>query len=258
MLLVIDAGNTNIVFALYNGEDLLGAWRIRTDSSRSRDEYASWLIPLFGQFDLKLSDVSDVIISSVVPYAGHHLRGLCRQYMDVEARFVDYEMVSKCGLAVNIDQPREAGADRLVNALAVIKEYRYPAVVIDFGTATTFDAIDQGGAYAGGAIAPGVNLSMSALHGAAAMLPRVSIARPEKVIGKRTVTAMQSGIFWGYTGLIEGTIQRMSEEIGAKPFVIATGGLSPVFGESIDLIETVDRNLTIKGLYRIYRSCKNQ
>ncbi|NCC22548.1 MAG: type III pantothenate kinase [Alphaproteobacteria bacterium] len=257
MLLVIDAGNTNLVFALYGGgQEPLGSWRIRTDSARSRDEYASWLLPLFSQFGKQLTDVSDVIVSSVVPDANHHLRGFARQYIEVEPRFVDYDMVRRVGLEVNVDFPREVGADRLVNSVAVISEYRYPAIVIDFGTATTFDAIDASGSYVGGAICPGINLSLKALHQGAAMLPRISIQRTERAIGRRTIEAMQSGVFWGYAGLIEGMVSRMSSELGGNPFVIATGGLAPVFEGEVASIGAIDRNLTIKGLYHIYQRCK--
>jgi type III pantothenate kinase len=256
MLLLIDTGNTNVVFALYKGSEILGSWRIRSDSRRSRDEYASWLLPLFSEHGVKFSDIDDVIISSVVPDSNHHLRGLCRQYMQVVPTFVTYGMVRDMGVEVDVEAPEEVGADRLVNAVAIKYEYQSPAIVIDFGTATTFDVINEEDAYVGGSIAPGINLSLNALHQAAAMLPRVSVRRTDKVVGKKTVQAMQSGVFWGYVGLIEGMISRISGEIDLEsPFVIATGGLAPVFEESVKSIQKVDRNLTIKGLYHIYRLC---
>ncbi len=254
MLLVVDTGNTNVVFALYDGDQVLGSWRIRSDSRRSRDEYASWLIPLLEQFDLKLGDISDVIVSSVVPDANHHLKGLCRQYMEVEPQFITYDLVNHMGFKVDVDAPHEVGADRLVNAVAVMHEYKCPAIVVDFGTATTFDVINREGIYIGGVISPGINLSLNALHQAAAMLPRISVTKPDRVIGRRTVQAMHSGVFWGYAGLIEGTVKRIAQELGeGEPFVIATGGLAPVFEGSVDAIQIVDRNLTIKGLYHIYQ-----
>ncbi len=254
MLLVIDTGNTNAVFAIYSDDKVIGPWRIRSDSSRTRDEYVSWLLPLIGQYDIKFDDIDDVIISSVVPDANHHLRGLCRQYMKLEPQFVTYDLVKKFGLEVDVEAPHEVGADRLVNTMAIRAEYQYPAIVIDFGTATTFDVIDARGVYAGGTIAPGINLSLNALHLAAAKLPRISVQKTEKAIGRRTVDAMQGGVFWGYVGLIEGIVSRITAEMGTDdPFVIATGGLAPVFEESVDVISTVDRNLTIKGLYHIYQ-----
>lgn len=257
MLLVVDTGNTNVVFALYsnNGDEMYGPWRIRSDSKRSRDEYASWLLPLLGQNGLNLSDITGMVVSSVVPDANHHLRGLARQYMNIEAQFANYELIKKTGFNAIVEAPDEVGADRLVNGVAVMKEYKSPAIVVDFGTATTFDVINSDGAFIGGVISPGINLSINALHQAAAMLPRISVHKPEKVIATRTVQAMHSGVYWGYVGLIEGIVSRISADLGEKkPFVIATGGLAPVFEESVEAINAVDRNLTIKGLYHIYHS----
>jgi type III pantothenate kinase len=254
MLLVIDTGNTNVVFALFRDREVFGPWRIRSDSRRSRDEYASWLMPLLAQNDLRMEDVTDVVISSVVPDANHHLRGLCRQYMQVEPQFVTYDTAKTLGLQVKVDAPHEVGADRLVNSIAIREEYKSPCIVVDFGTATTFDIIDREGAFIGGVISPGINLSLNALHQAAAMLPRISVRKPDNVIGKKTVQAMQSGVFWGYAGLIEGMVKRIADEMGEEDvFVIATGGLAPVFEESVEVIKMVDRNLTIKGLYHIYQ-----
>lgn len=257
MLFLIDAGNTNVVFAVHDGKEIVHSWRIKTDAGRSRDEYASWLIPLFGQAGLSFGDITGVIASSVVPEANWHLRGLCEKYFGLSAQFV-LEDIKNPGIEIDLETPSEAGADRVVNACAVSALYRYPAIVIDFGTATTFDVVDAGGRYAGGAIAPGVNLSVEALRRAAAKLPNIGIQKPPRAIGKRTVAAMQSGIYWGYIGLIEGIVGRIAEELGQKPFVIATGGLAPLFAADTPVIEAVDEDLTLKGLVLIASRVKHK
>lgn len=251
MLMAIDAGNTNVVFALYDGKNVLQSWRCKTDAGRTADEYASWLHPLFDGAGLSFADVTSAIISSVVPDANFNLMRLCERNFACPAKLVRQGMEGM-DLVIKLNKPEEVGADRLVNAVAVKQHYRYPAVVVDFGTATTFDVVDSEGAYCGGVIAPGVNLSMSALHQAAAKLPRVGIAKPGNVIGRDTVGAMQSGIYWGYVSMVEGMIERISSEMGVKPFVIATGGLAVLFAEGTDIIETIDEELTLKGLIRLY------
>lgn len=252
MLLTIDAGNTNIVFAVYDGNRQAGVWRCRTESGRTADEYASWLFQLFAAAGLSFADITDAIACSVVPDANFHLRRLCEKAFGCGAVIIGQDPVDT-GVPIDVDKPEDVGADRLVNAAAVLAFYRCPAVVVDFGTATTFDVVDGRGTYRGGVIAPGVNLSLDALHSAAARLPKIGIRKPPAVIGRDTVSAMQSGIYWGYTGLIEGTLKRITDELGEQPFIIATGGLASLFAEEISIIETVDPDLTLKGLLEIRR-----
>ena len=246
-------GNTNTVFAVYCGDELAQNWRLQTCSKRSADEYASFLNQLLQLCDIAWDDFSDVIISSVVPDANFHLRQFCQKFLGCDSVFVNTDFVD---IDVTLDKPEEAGADRLVNAIAMREFYQTPAVVIDFGTATTFDVIDGAGAYSGGLIAPGINLSIEALNRAAAKLPIVSVKKPERVIGKNTVGAIQSGIYWGYIGLIEGILTRIKDEMGSAPYVVATGGLAPLFVEGTDKIDCVDSDLTLKGLLYIHKKEK--
>jgi type III pantothenate kinase len=252
MLLAIDAGNTNTVFALYDGKEVVHVWRCKTDAVRTADEYASWLYSLFTMNGFSFRQIKDAIISSVVPDANFNLRRLCDRNFGCIPTFVKDKMDS-LDLKIKLAKPEEVGADRIVNAIAVRSFYKYPAIVVDFGTATTFDVVDAEGAYCGGVIAPGVNLSMGALHQAAAKLPRVSISKPDFVIGRDTISAMQSGIYWGYIGMIEGTISRISAEMKCDPYVIATGGLSTLFARGTDVLRIIDEELTLKGLIAIYR-----
>lgn len=252
MLLAIDAGNTNIVFAVFDGEQVRGEWRASTHTDRTADELGVWLMQLLTTENLKREDISAVIIASVVPAIVFNLKTLCRRYFGCEPQVVGDEGVD-LGIKVLLDRPEEVGADRLVNAVSAHKFYKGPLIVIDFGTATTFDVVDGLGNYCGGAIAPGINLSLEALHMAAAKLPRVAIGRPKQVIGKATVPAMMSGIFWGYVGLIEGLVKRMEEEFGAKMLVVATGGLAPLFAESTPVINELASDLTLRGLLEIHR-----
>lgn len=254
MLLAIDVGNTNTGFAVCEGGKILKSWRLRTDSVRSSDEYAAFLIQLLALENLTFKSISGVIVSSVVPETNFHLAGFSRSYIGREAIFVDKSMIP---LSIALDRPEDVGADRLVNALAVMVHYTAPAIVIDFGTATTFDVVGIGGVYQGGVIAPGINLSVSALHAAAAKLPKVSVINPGTVIGRSTKHAIQSGIFYGYLGLIEGIVLRIAEELGeGKPFVLGTGGLAPLFAADTTVIDAVDDDLTIKGLIEINRKMK--
>lgn len=236
MLLAIDVGNTNIVFAVYDGQRQQFLQRCETGDDVAR------------VFE-KIMNIDAVIISSVVPDVNDSLKHYCREEYDLQPVFVNNQNV---GIEVKTDKPEEVGADRLVNAVAVIEEYQSPAVIVDFGTATTFDVIDSMQRYAGGVIAPGINLSLEALHNAAAKLPEVGVEKPPAVIGKNTKDAMQSGIYWGYVGLIEGTLKRIAEEMKAEPFVIATGGLAPLFSEGIEMIDAIDTDLTMKGLVHIH------
>ena len=250
MLLAIDVGNTNAVFAVFAGDKLLDSWRLHTENTRSADEYAAFLQQVFDLADLKFSDIKDVLIGSVVPEVNFHMRGLCEKYLKTEPIFITKDNVP---ITLNVDRPEDVGADRLVNALAVKTHYNSPAIVIDFGTATTFDVVDADGAYAGGVIAPGIDLSINALHQAASKLPKVSVQKPDNIIGKSTVQAMRSGIYFGYKGLIEGVVGQIQDELGGKVLVLATGGLASLFAEDSTVIDQVDADLTLKGLYEIHK-----
>ena len=257
MLLAVDAGNTNVTFAVYDGKKRKASWRIKTDSARSADEYTVFLSQLFELTDMSFADIDDCIISSVVPDANFSLRLLCHNAFKKKPIFIGKD-IKNLGLKINLEKPEEIGADRIVNAVGVLTYYMPPAIVVDFGTATTFDVIDVDGAYCGGAIAPGVNLSLAALHTAAAKLPKISVSRPDKAIGTNTVTAMQSGIYYGYVALVSGMIERISSEMKAKPTVLATGGLAPLFKGDIPLIDKIDEDLTLKGLLSIYQRHKKK
>jgi type III pantothenate kinase len=251
MLLAIDAGNTNIVFAIFDDERLLASWRASSDSRRTADEYAVWLTQLMGLKGITPENVDACIIASVVPEVVFSLVNLARRYFAVSPRLVGEKGIT-LGIEIRVDRPEEVGADRLVNAVAAKALYRPPLIIIDFGTATTFDVVDDEGNYAGGVIAPGINLSLQALYMAAAKLPRVAIRQPEQVIGKGTVSAMQSGIFWGYVGLIEGLAARIRAEYGEPMQLIATGGLAPLFAGATSVIDAVDPDLTLTGLRLIH------
>ncbi len=246
MLLVVDAGNTNIVFAVHDGTSWRGIFRIRTDAQRTSDEYAVWLLSLLEHRALKPGAVNRAVIGTVVPAALYHLRRLCRDWFDVEPLIARSTL--EWGFEIKVDNPAEVGADRLLNALAAHRRYVGPLMVIDFGTATTFDVVDADGAYIGGAIAPGINLSIEALHQAAARLPRIGIGRPQAVIGRATVPAMQSGLYWGYIGMIEGLVTRIQAEFERPLKVLATGGLAPLFAEGTTIIGHIDPDLTLDGL----------
>lgn len=246
MLLAIDAGNTNVVFAVWDGTAWRGQWRLATIGERTSDEYAAWLHQVMAWEGLSPADIEAAVIASVVPAVLWHLRRLCSSRFGIEPLVVSAEL--DWGFRIRTDNPNEVGADRLVNALAARARFRCPLVVVDFGTATTFDVVDAAGDYVGGVIAPGINLSLEALHRAAAALPRVAVARPSAVIGRSTVPAMQSGIFWGYVGLIEGIVRRLEAELGAQPTVIATGGLAPLFADGTSVINHIVPDLTLDGL----------
>lgn len=252
MLLAIDAGNTNVVFAVHEGGTLLAQWRSATEPNRTADDYMVWLNQLMSRDDIAPGAIDGAIIASVVPQGLYHLKSLCRDYFKCTPLVVGEEGVD-LGLEIKMSRPDEVGADRLVNAVAAHHLYGGPLIVVDFGTATTFDVIGKNGSYRGGVIAPGVNLSLDALHAAAAQLPRIGVKRPDTVIGQGTVSAMQSGIYWGYIGLIESLIARIAGEYGADMKVIATGGLADLFSEGTEAIGEVDPDLTIRGLAEIYR-----
>ena len=246
MLLVIDAGNTNIVFAVHDGAEWRGNWRLATSAQRTSDEYGVWLDVLLRRADISAQDITGTVIGTVVPAALYHLRRLCREWFTTEPLIARASL--DWGFEIKTDSPEGVGADRLLNALAAHVHYQGPLVVVDFGTATTFDVVDETGAYIGGAISPGINLSIEALHQAAARLPRIGIGRPHVVIGRDTVPAMQSGIYWGYIGLIEGLLVRIEGEFGTSLKAIATGGLAPLFAEGTSKFTAVDPDLTLEGL----------
>jgi type III pantothenate kinase len=252
MLLAIDCGNTNTVFAVYDGERKLANWRATTEQNRTADEYGVWLLQLIGLEGLQREQIDAAIIASVVPATTHQLVTLCRRYFGAHPLVVGDPAVD-LGMQILIDRPEQVGADRLVNSVAAYARYGGPLLVLDFGTATTFDLIDADGNYCGSIIAPGVNLSAEALYMAAAQLPRVVVERPAKVIGRATVPAMQSGLYWGYVGMIEGLIARAREEFGQPVRVVATGGLANLFAETIAAIEDVDGDLTLRGLLLVWQ-----
>jgi type III pantothenate kinase len=251
MLLAIEQGNTNTLYAVHDGASWIAQWRTATDSMRTADEYAVWLHQLMEMQHLKLDDLKACIISSVVPQSIFNLRNLSRRYLHVEPVVIGEN--AELGIELRIDKPSEAGADRLVNCVGAHVTYPGALIVVDSGTATNFDVVAPDGAFEGGVIAPGINLSMQALHAAAARLPRVAIRKPDKVIGTDTVGNMQSGIWWGYVGLIEGLISRIKAEYGQPMTVIATGGVASLFEGAIPAINHFDHDLTIRGLLEVWR-----
>jgi len=256
MLLTIDCGNTNTVFAVIDGDNVVGTWRSATNNHRTHDEYAVWLTQLMALQDIVRKDIHAAVIASVVPESTHNLARLCRRYFDCDPVIVGDPSIDY-GIRILTDRPEEVGADRIVNALAAYERFQCPLIIIDFGTATTFDVINKDGDYCGGVIAPGINLSLEALYMRAAKLPGIAVRQPEKIIGRNTVESMESGIFWGYVGLIEGLVKRISKEyderFGGRPKVVATGGLAVLFQNATDIIEKIDRDLTLRGLQHIYR-----
>jgi type III pantothenate kinase len=252
MLLAINSGNTNCVFALFEGDEKRAVWKISTDHRRTADEYAVWLTQLMALEGLRPADVTACIVSNVVPPVTFDLKTLCRRYFRCEPMFVQEPGV-ELGAKVMVEFPQEVGADRIVNTIAGKDRFGGPLIVVDIGTAATFDVVDHEGNYCGGAIAPGINLSLKALEMAAAKLPHIAIRRPERVIGRNTVACMQSGLFWGYVGLIEGLVARIKAEFGAPMRVVATGGLSPLFAGATESIEAIDPDLTLWGLRLIHK-----
>ncbi len=253
MLLAIEQGNTNTMFAIHDGQSWVAQWRSATESTRTADEYVVWLSQLLSMQGLGFRAIDAVIISSVVPQSIFNLRNLSRRYFGVEPLVIGEN--ANLGIEVRIEKPSEAGADRLVNAIGAGMVYKGPLIVIDSGTATTFDIVGDDGAFEGGIIAPGINLSMQALHEAAAKLPRIAIQRPagNRIVGTDTVSAMQSGVFWGYISLIEGLVTRIKAERGEPMTVIATGGVASLFEGATESIDHFDSDLTIRGLLEIYR-----
>jgi type III pantothenate kinase len=251
MLLVIDVGNSNIVLGVYRDAELVCDWRIATDKDRTVDEYAMLMNNLFGLARMEFDQLSAVMISCVVPPMLASLEALCRKYFKLTPLVVGPGI--KTGMAIQYDNPKEVGADRIVNAVAAFEKWGCAMIIVDFGTATTFDVISQNGDYQGGAIAPGVGISAEALFARASKLPRVEFARPPQVVAKNTVNSMQAGLFYGYVGLVEGIVTRIRAEVGLPLMVVATGGLAPAIAGACEMIDSVEPFLTLEGLRILYQ-----
>jgi type III pantothenate kinase len=253
MLLVVDVGNTNIVLGLYRGEELLRHWRLETRKGRTSDEYGMLLHHLCVLGGVELEEIDAMILSCVVPPLVEAMVGVGQSYMGLK----DVMVVghgTRTGMPIRYENPREVGADRIVNAVAAFDhvERKSGVIVCDFGTATTFDVISPKGEYLGGAIAPGVNVSLDALFHHASKLPRIELVRPKRVIGRNTVASMQSGIIYGYVGLVDGIVRRMTTELGSQPYVMATGGLAPLIAAESETIAEVVPMLTLEGLRTLW------
>jgi len=255
MLLAIDAGNTNLVFALLQEGKIKARWRIATDPRRTADQYAVWLHQLLELEGFTKADVDAVIIGTVVPRALHNLEVLASKYFHVEP-LIAGQGAAEWPMALDVDEPQNVGADRALNVIAAHAKYPGDLIVIDFGTATTFDAVDFSGAYKGGIIAPGINLSIDALVNAAAMLPRIAIEAPQEtsVVGRTTESQMLIGIYWGYVAMIEGLVERMKTEIARPVTVVATGGLATLFDKHTKVFDAIEPDLTIQGLGLLHQS----
>lgn len=250
MLLAINANNTNVKFGVIDGDRIVGEWRQHTSAMRTADEHAVWLLQLMQLEGIAPKQITAAIIASVVPQATFNLRRLCTRYFSTEPLVLGEPNV-KYGVEI---KGAGAGADRICNTVgASVMFPKQPMIIVDFGTATTFDVVDEAGAYCGGVIAPGINLSIEALVNATALLPRIVVEKPKSVIGVNTVACMHSGVFYGYVGLIEGIVARIREEFGRPMRVISTGGLAPVFDGATDVIEKIVPDITVRGLIEIYR-----
>ncbi len=250
-LFVIDIGNTNIVFGVYRDDELIASWRLSTRRDQTADEYGILVSELFGHRGLAVGEIDGVIVSCVVPSLESTFRQLSERYFSIPALFVGPGV--KTGMPILYDNPREVGADRIVNAVAAYLKYRRALVVVDFGTATTFDAVSAKGEYLGGAIAPGIGISMNALFSQTSKLPSVQFVNPKTVIGKNTTQSIQAGMFFGYVGMVDALVRRQKEELGSDAAVIATGGLARLVSEESETIDEVDDDLTLRGLLAIYR-----
>jgi len=251
MILVIDVGNTNIVLGVYKGKQLLTHWRISSDKDNTADEYGILLLNLFNHAGLDFKDITGIIISSVVPNKMYSLENMCRKYFNIEPLVVGPGI--KTGINIRYDNPKEVGADRIVNAVAAYEIYGGPLIIIDFGTATTFCAVSEKGEYLGGCIATGIKISTEALFQHAAKLPRIELVKPPQVICKNTVSSMQAGIIYGYVGQVDYIVRRMKRELDAPHAkVIATGGLARMIAEESETIDEVNDLLTLEGLRIVF------
>lgn len=252
MLFVLDIGNTHTVLGVFDKNELLYEWRIKTDRHKTGDEFGMLIHHLFDYKGISFSDINGVVISSVVPTIMFSLQNMCRDYFRIEPIIVGEHDI-KSYIEISYPNPKEIGADRIVNAVSAIEIYGAPLIIIDFGTATTFCYIDEESTYNGGVIAPGINISLEALYTKASKLPKIDIKSPEKVIGRSTVEAMQSGAYYGYVSQVDGIIEKIKNEVGVNPKIIATGGLANHIAKESTTIHEVDRHLTLKGLNIIYQ-----
>jgi type III pantothenate kinase len=250
MILVLDTGNTNIVLGVYHSDELIHHWRMETDRYKTEDEYGMQVKALFNHAGIDFSQIHGIIISSVVPSIMFSLERMCQKYFGLKPLIVGPGV--KTGLNIKYENPREVGADRIVNAVAAIEEYGPPLIIVDFGTATTYCYINEKSDYMGGAIAPGIGISTEALFTKASKLPRIELTKPESVVGKNTISAMQAGIVFGYVGQVEGIVTRMKAQSKLQPTVIATGGMANLIAAESTVIDKIDPYLTLKGLHLIY------
>jgi type III pantothenate kinase len=256
MLLVIDCGNTNVVFAVFEDDNIIGQWRLSSDEAKTVDEYGVAITSLIKLSGISIGEIDSCIISSVVPSLIPTLKTLCKKFFKVTSLVTGEN--AEIDIKVKVDRKNEIGDDRLLNAIAIYNKYGGNVLIVDFGTATTFDIIDGEGAYIGGVIAPGAALTVDALQAAAARLPKVEIKPPEKLIGETTINAMQSGVYWGYVGLVEKIVSKIKHQSNVDLKVIATGGFATLFGENIKYIDIIDSNLTLQGLQLVYKLNKDK
>ncbi|AZR74669.1 pantothenate kinase [Anoxybacter fermentans] len=246
MVLVIDVGNTNTVLGVYRGDELIAYWRVASDRQKTSDEYGILFYSLLSHKGINTKDIRRIIISSVVPPLVTTLEKVCQNYFNIQPHVVGPG--TKTGMNIKMDNPKEVGADRIVNAVAAYHLYGGPVIIVDFGTATTFCAVNSKGDYLGGAIAPGVGIATEALFARASKLPRIELVKPKRVIGKNTIEGMQAGIIYGFVGQVDGVVRRMQKELGEKAKVVATGGLSSLIGPESETIEIINPLLTLQGL----------
>jgi len=256
MLLVIDIGNTNTSLGVFDGEQLVAHWRLTTARSRTVDEWGVHARNLFALAGLDFKSIDAIAIASVVPPLNFTLKQMAETYFHVTPLFIDHTVDT--GVRILYEPPSDVGADRIVDAVAAIQKYGAPCIVVDFGTATTFDAINSQGEYLGGVITPGIAISADALFARAAKLQRVEIKRPQRVVGSATVEAMQSGLYHGYVGLVDGILRKMIDEMGGAPKVIATGGLAPLIAKGSEFIEEVDETLTLEGMRLVFERTREK